>query len=278
MLTSGASDGLILQDQTTGCPTFAVDGPGTTFAQSFTAVVGRISSIGFFIWDANAFFGGLEFTVTLFAGEGTGGAVLGSRTRTLASLQPNDRPITFVDFDFSGAVLVPGQVYTAKIVSTSSRGAVCTSYFLGDVYPGGQAYRNDVPSLAPRDNVSNAQPEDMVFRVLPALQPTITLTAIPQVLWPPDHKMKPVVVVASASDGSSVAPVVCQIAAVKSSEPSAPGYPDWAITGPLTVNLRAERAGSGNGRVYTLTVTCANGSNLNDMRDVTVSVPHDQRK
>jgi hypothetical protein len=32
--------------------------------------------------------------------------------------------------------------------------------------------------------------------------------------------------------------------------------PDWKITGDLTVKLRAERSGVGDGRVYTITVAC----------------------
>jgi hypothetical protein len=46
---------------------------------------------------------------------------------------------------------------------------------------------------------------------------------------------------------------------VSSSQPiNGPGdgntAPDWEITGPLTLNLRAERMGEGSGRVYTITV------------------------
>jgi hypothetical protein len=113
----------------------------------------------------------------------------------------------------------------------------------------------------------------------PLHPPTITsLTATPAVLWPPNHKMVPVLVAASASDGSPVAPV-CQITAISSNESgTAPGQADWVITGPLTVNLRAERAGSGTGRTYSISVTCTNASQLSDTKDVIVTVPHDHRK
>jgi hypothetical protein len=90
--TEMAFGGAIIQDQTTGCPTFARDlATGiahTTFAQSFTAEDSVIASIGFQLADANTFLGGLEFTVTLFDGEGTGGPVLASVTRSLTSLPP----------------------------------------------------------------------------------------------------------------------------------------------------------------------------------------------
>ena len=50
-----------------------------------------------------------------------------------------------------------------------------------------------------------------------------------------------------------------------------------AITGALTANLRAERAGPGDGRVYTLTVQCTDQSHNSATATTTVQVPHDQR-
>src|SRR5213593_3036288 len=59
------------------------------------------------------------------------------------------------------------------------------------------------------------------------------LTACPSILWPPNHRMVPVVVNVDATDDSGVAP--CRILAVKSNEPSngsGDGHhsPDWEIT------------------------------------------------
>lgn len=54
--------------------------------------------------------------------------------------------------------------------------------------------------------------------------------------------------------------------------------PDWVITGPLTVDLRAERSGKGSGRVYTITVECSDASGNTATKTVTVTVPHDQGK
>jgi len=176
-LTGLAFGGAIVQVEATAASTFARDlGSGishTTFAQSFTAEDSVIASIGFALTDANEFLGELEFTVTLFQGEGTGGRVLASVTRAFASLPssyPTWDPTSFVDFDFSAVSLVPGQVYTAKIESTSNRGEIYESYFLGDVYPGGIAYHNDTPFFAPNAGATgpgDVQLEDLVFRVLP---------------------------------------------------------------------------------------------------------------
>ena len=90
-----------------------------------------------------------------------------------------------------------------------------------------------------------------------------SVTASPEVLWPPDHRMQPVTITVSATDNCHLAH--CRIISVTSNEsPLVPGSgqtaPDWQITGDLTVNLRAERAGRGTGRVYRITVECADDS------------------
>jgi hypothetical protein len=105
--------------------------------------------------------------------------------------------------------------------------------------------------------------------------PTITaLTATPAILWPPNNKMVAVALNVTASDGTATRPT-CAITSVVSNEPDA-GTVDWALTGPLALTLRAERLGSGTGRLYTITVTCSDASPFTATQDVTVTVPHDQ--
>ena len=48
---------------------------------------------------------------------------------------------------------------------------------------------------------------------------------------------------------------------------------DWHVTGPLSVELRAERTGQGAGRIYTLDVDCVDGSGNRSTHAVTVAVP-----
>jgi hypothetical protein len=52
--------------------------------------------------------------------------------------------------------------------------------------------------------------------------------------------------------------------------------PDWEVTGNLTLNLRAERAGGGSGRVYTITVESRDAVGNASVQIVTVNVPHNQ--
>lgn len=107
-----------------------------------------------------------------------------------------------------------------------------------------------------------------------------SVSANPSTLWPPNHKMVPVTVTVSASDNCGVAPV-CKIISVSSNEPvdglgDGDTAPDWDITGNLKVNLRAERSGSGNGRVYTLMIECTDASGNGSTKSVTVTVPHNR--
>jgi probable HAF family extracellular repeat protein len=93
-------------------------------------------------------------------------------------------------------------------------------------------------------------------------------------LWPPDGKLIPVVVSATATDDRDPSPR-CAVTAVAvldvSYDPS-----DAQITGDLSMLLRAARSGSGNdGRTYEATITCSDASGNVATTKVRVSVPHD---
>jgi hypothetical protein len=109
-----------------------------------------------------------------------------------------------------------------------------------------------------------------------------SVSASPNLLWPPNHKMRPVKVAVSVSDTCDQA-LTCEIASVSSNEPEygigdGDTAPDWQITGTLTANLRAERSGNGSGRVYSITVACTDASGNSSAKIATVIVPHDQGK
>ncbi|MBW2603172.1 MAG: hypothetical protein JRE28_02495 [Deltaproteobacteria bacterium] len=103
-----------------------------------------------------------------------------------------------------------------------------------------------------------------------------SLSAIPSVLFPPNHKMVPVEFSISATDRCDLEPV-CSISSIVSNEPSGDST-DIKITGDLTAKLRAERFGSGSGRIYTVTVECADAKGNAIAEMTTVTVPHDKGK
>jgi len=132
--------------------------------------------------------------------------------------------------------------------------------------------------LAVVDTAGQASADTTAVTVLDSTAPTITnVSASPAAIWPPNHKMVPVTVTASATDTCGAA--TCTIASITSNE-SANGQGDgntavdWQITGPNTANVRAERSGGGSGRVYTLTVRCTDPSGNASTGTTTVDVAH----
>ena len=90
--------------------------------------------------------------------------------------------------------------------------------------------------------------------------------------------MVPVSVTASITDCDPSA--WCKIVSVTSNEPDnglgdGDTPIDWKITGDLTLELRAERAGTGTGRVYTILVECTDAAGNSSRSTVTVTVPHE---
>jgi hypothetical protein len=53
---------------------------------------------------------------------------------------------------------------------------------------------------------------------------------------------------------------------------------DWEITGDLTLNLRAERSGTGTGRIYSIVVEVRDDSGNTSMATVRVTVPKSGKK
>jgi len=95
-------------------------------------------------------------------------------------------------------------------------------------------------------------------------------------VWPPNHDMIPVALQIALGGNASAAN--CSISNVSSNElATVPGGPDWGVTGPLAVSVRADRDGNGIGRIYTITVTCSAGT-ASVSKSVSVTVPHDQGK
>jgi hypothetical protein len=98
-------------------------------------------------------------------------------------------------------------------------------------------------------------------------------SASPNVLWPPNHKMDLVKVNYMVNDNCDPTPV-CSLS-VSNNES---GGGDSMVQDAHHVDLIAERAGSGDGRVYTVTISCQDKLGLSSDANVTVTVPHDQGK
>jgi hypothetical protein len=110
--------------------------------------------------------------------------------------------------------------------------------------------------------------------------PTISDVAVtPNVLWPPNNKMVEVTVNYTATDDCGG---VTNVLVVTSNEsPNGPGKgtaPDWVIEDNHHVQLRAERSGSGSGRVYTVAVISIDNAGNASSKSSVVTVPKSRGK
>ncbi len=98
-------------------------------------------------------------------------------------------------------------------------------------------------------------------------------------LWPPDHRMVPVSILGvSDPDGDSF---TIRVDGITQDEPTigvgdGDTCPDAAGVGSSGAQLRAERSGTGKGRVYTIYFNAQDSRGAESRGNVQVCVPHDQ--
>jgi hypothetical protein len=179
----------------------------------------------------------------------------------------------------NGAIFVPGGPIG---VAFSSSGELFVSlHFSGGIsrflFDGaGNALPN---GFTPTDNLGGLA----VFPGNCAEPPSIiNASANPSVLWPPNHKLVDVKINYGVSDDCDLPAAINCSLSVSSNEPvngtgDGDTAPDWIVVDAHTVRLRAERAGKGSGRIYTITITCTDSSGQSSTQSVTVGVPHDRK-
>jgi hypothetical protein len=114
--------------------------------------------------------------------------------------------------------------------------------------------------------------------------PTVTCSATPNSLWPPNHKLSSVTTTVNVADAGS-GPAGFELVSVTSNEAdnglgdgnTTNDIQDWTVGTSDTAGLfRAERSGLGTGRVYTLTYVGKDVAGNTAQCSTTVTVPHDQ--
>jgi subtilase family serine protease len=142
-------------------------------------------------------------------------------------------------------------------------------------------------SLSANDGVNQTVEASIHISVTDTSAPILAPVPDKNILWPPNHKMVTVSIQVNARDNSG-GPVSLS-AVVFSNEPQnglgdGDMSPDWTepvidqVNGVITLQLRAERSGSGHGRVYTIRITATDTAGNSSYGDVNIIVPHDQGK
>ncbi|MBL0357007.1 MAG: T9SS type A sorting domain-containing protein [Chitinophagaceae bacterium] len=109
--------------------------------------------------------------------------------------------------------------------------------------------------------------------------PVITqVHANPATLWPPNHQLKNVTV--NYNTTGTCTPITSWLT-VSSNQPltgtgCGDAAPDWIIVNNHHLKLRAERAGNGKGRIYTITINAKNAAGNISTKKTTVTVAHHQ--
>jgi hypothetical protein len=106
-----------------------------------------------------------------------------------------------------------------------------------------------------------------------------SLTVSTNSLRPVNRQMIEVTLTAVATDNCDASPE-CHIVSVCSSDPvmsqSDNTGPDWEITGPMSVALRAEVSSSAQSRVYSIRVACTDSSGNTTYRKACVRASRNQ--
>lgn len=133
------------------------------------------------------------------------------------------------------------------------------------------------------DGCSNAASDTSEVEVIDTTPPEITVALNRQFLWPPNHKMVDITAAVEVTDNCPNPSFV--LTSITSNEPPNDNgdgnfEPDWSGadfgTPDVAFQLRSERMGPRNGRVYTITYTASDNCGNSDVAVVEVRVQHDQ--
>jgi hypothetical protein len=178
------------------------------------------------------------------------------------------------------AVVNPGTpVVDAEGCSTTVVGVRDDGLLLTDPYPVGSTHI----TWTATDGGGNSQACAQAITVNDVEPPKITgAAAVPDELWPPNHKMRDVAIDYTVTDNCDPLPAITCGLDVISNEPvnglgDGNTAPDWLVVSTHQVQLRSERAGGGTGRIYTTTITCQDTKANSSHTSVNVTVSHDQR-
>ena len=140
-------------------------------------------------------------------------------------------------------------------------------------------------TLVVNDGLVDSEPDYVDIIIEDTTPPMIEVTVTPDQLWPPNHKMVDILADVTVSDLCDQNPV-WNLLSITSNEPEeGPGKkhsPDIMGHEPGTQDvefqLRAERLGGGEGRIYTIIYEVADGSGNMAFAEAQVTVPHDMGK
>ena len=137
-------------------------------------------------------------------------------------------------------------------------------------------------TLSATDDSGNTGNDTVVVTVVDTTPPEITVSVTPDDLWPPNHKYVEVTTAVTAHDICDSSPTITFVSITSNEPDNAKGIGDGntiddiVIVDDFTFKLRAERAGNGSGRIYTITYQATDASGNTAQAYATVTVKHNR--
>jgi hypothetical protein len=163
--------------------------------------------------------------------------------------------------------------WTGPFVGSRARGATPTVTLDGGC-PG-----DYIITLVVNDGIEDSEPNEVVITVVDTMPPEFELSVNPAILWPPNHKMVEITPSWTVSDECDAMPEVSLVGIVMKEGDDIISdvhtTDDIQIGEDGSIYLRAERSGTSNDRIYTITYQAADDSGNATVDSATVSIPHD---
>ena len=235
------------------------------------------------------FFGSDSFTYTVTDGNGN----FVSATVNVTVTNVNDAPVANDDSysmnqDATLTVAAPGvlgndtdadpgDALNATVVTFPSSGTLAPNADGSFMYTPNPGFTGvDTFTYQADDGTASSNVATVTITVADTQGPNLTSSVSATSLWPVSHDLINVGLTASATDNSGD-PVTIQVAVFSDEDdltPASPSFsPDAKDIAPVTLRLRAERDGTGDGRVYLIVVTATDSSNNVSRNFLTVVVP-----
>jgi hypothetical protein len=137
-----------------------------------------------------------------------------------------------------------------------------------------------VLTLNATDDAGNTGTDNVTVTVTDTTPPEITVTVTPDSLWPPNHKYVTVEATVTAQDAADPSPTITFVSITSNEPDNGKGdgntVNDIVILGDFTFEFRAERSGTGEGRIYTITYQATDAHGNSAQAYATITVDHNQ--
>ena len=137
-----------------------------------------------------------------------------------------------------------------------------------------------VLTLSATDDSGNTGIDNVTVEAVDTMPPEISVSVVPDIMWPPNHKYVDVETVVTVYDTGDPSPTLILVSVTSNEADNGKGdgstTNDIVILGDTLFKLRAERSGRGQGRVYTITYRATDASGNSAEASVTITVPHNK--